>query len=172
MVSKKCEMLFSICKGTHRSVRAVHQTWMKKLGRAGVVRLGKVPPVSAKLVNGEKLYAGLAWTESSTAFTCAPHTTKYRVHFVIEGYSLPDAIHCLSSSKPRFLQASSTNQDDLGAVADAVCGESHAVKEATGETFTLPGRSDEPEPGSPAALAQQSDRLSCSSRAARRSRKR
>lgn len=71
MVSERFQMLLCICKGSHRSGCAVHQSRVRELGRVSVVRLVKEPPFSVLVVNGDTFQAGPAWRDGNTLFTCA-----------------------------------------------------------------------------------------------------
>lgn len=109
-------------------IRSIKSPVME-LERVSVVRLSKVMSFSVLVVNGDVFHPGSAWTDASTASTCAADTIGYPIHFVKKKNSLPDSIHYLLGIKSRFLKPPSTSQDDLQAVVDAVCYESLAVKE-------------------------------------------
>lgn len=59
MVSERFKVLLSVGESSHRSVRAIHQSWVKVPGRAGRVRLVSVPPFLVLVANGDTLHAGL-----------------------------------------------------------------------------------------------------------------
>lgn len=86
------------------------------------------------------------------------YTIRLLVHFVKEGYALPDGIQPLSNFNPSFPQPPCSSPSDGNAAKDAMCGEYPAVKNASTETPASPRRSHEPELGSTAALAQHDDR--------------
>lgn len=133
MVSGRFQMLKCICEDSHRSFCALYQNRVGELGLDSAVSLEKLPPFSGLVVNGDKFHASSAWTSANTAFMCAANTIRYPVHFVNERYSLPDGIHYLADFKPAFLQTMPTTQDDLDALADAICSECLAVAEASTE---------------------------------------
>lgn len=76
------------------------------------------------------------------------------MRFVKKTYGLPDGIHYVPDSEPRFLKPPSSTQDDLDALMSAVGGESPVVEETSTGAFAPRGRSGEPELGSLAALMQ------------------
>lgn len=60
-------MPLCIREGSHRIARAAHQSWVKKLRRASVVRLVRVPPLSVLVMNEDIFHAGRPYTDGGTA---------------------------------------------------------------------------------------------------------
>lgn len=126
-----------------------------------------VTPLSALVVNGDITHASLARKNASTAFLCAADTIKYHINFVKAGYGLPEGIHYFRDLKSRFPEPPCSNQDNLDAVEDAVCGASPVLEKPSTETPAAPRRSEETKLGSPATLSQQADCVIGTKRAGR-----
>lgn len=88
MVSGNLQVSLSICQHSHRSVGAVHQSWVKELGPAGVVRPVKVSPFAVLVVRKGTFHAGLVWTDASTVHMSAADTIRDHVHLVKKKYIL------------------------------------------------------------------------------------
>lgn len=118
-----------------------------------VAGLEKVPCFLVLNVNGNAFDSGSAHTDASIAFRSAGNTVRYSVHFVKEGYSLPDKIRYLPNFHPRSLQPFCTSQNDLGTAMDAACVEFLAVGKASTERNAALRRSNKLKFRSSAALS-------------------
>lgn len=94
-------------------------------------------------------------------------TIKYHVYLVKEKYSLRDGIGYLPDFKTRFLQPSSTSENDLNPIVDAVLGQVSRCKKASTEASAAPRRVEKPELESSEALPKHNDRRSSAKRPAR-----
>lgn len=121
-------MPIGIFEGSHRIVRAVHQSPVRKLRGVSVARLVIVPPFSELVANGDTFYTSPAWTNENMAFICLSDTIGYHVHFVEERYSLQGDIHYFSDFEPRYPQPPSTRQVELSPLMKAACGKSPVVE--------------------------------------------
>lgn len=92
-----------ICRELRWSVRTVHQSGVKELGRVSVMHLVEVSPVSVLVVDGYLFHAGSARTDANTAILFAVDTLRNHVHFVRAVCNLPDGIRYLLDLKPGLL---------------------------------------------------------------------
>lgn len=143
MVSTAVDMPLWICEGSHRSVRMVSEDRVGDLGRVSVVRLVTVPPFSVIVVSGDTFHAGPAWNDGGSSSVYGAESMRYHMHFVKEGYSLPDGIHFLPEFKPRFLLPSAADTENIADLEMNIqCEESIPIAEADVQpTDSAQGRS-------------------------------
>lgn len=91
----------------------VSQNCVGDLGRVIVVRLVTVPPFSVIVVSGDTFHAGAAWDDGRSSRVCGAESMRYLLHFVKEGYNLPDGIHFLQEFKPILLLPSLADKDEI-----------------------------------------------------------
>lgn len=104
-----------------------------------------------------------------TAFTRAADISSYHIFYMKKRCAFSDGIHCLPDFQPRFLQPPCTEQEDLDPFRNVVRGQLLVGGEARSEGFAEKRRSDKPELGSTASMAQQAGRATYTKRAARSS---
>lgn len=106
----------------------VHQSWVKELGRVGLLRLVKVPPNLVLVVDGNTFHAGLACTDAGTVFVRVGESFGCFAHLVKKGYSLLNGICYFPNLKARILQLPLTVEDGLDLLTEEVRSESSDIE--------------------------------------------
>lgn len=101
-----------ICEGSHKSVRQISESRLKDLGKSSIVRLVVIPPFSVIVVRGDAFHAGAASDDIPGFPVFGSASVRYHVHFVPEGYSLPDGIHLAQNFQPHFQKPADLSSDE------------------------------------------------------------